>query len=78
MEPIRPNLREKILAADPSAENDINEYERLLAARFTYDPDLGPAGDVTAAAAVDVTSGRLQELRDRLTSLLPTEDWNKL
>ena len=74
MQPIRPEIREQILTADPTAEADIQEYERLLAARFTRDPDFPPAGaPATAAEAFASDQEKLSALRDRLLSLLPPE-----
>ena len=72
MEPIRPELRERILTADPTAENDIQEYERLLSLRFTRDPDF-QAPQPEALDAVDDRSERLRELRRRLAALVPDE-----
>lgn len=41
MEPLTPEVRQKILQEHPQASpDDIEEYERLLAQRFTVDPDL--------------------------------------
>lgn len=41
MEPLKPVTKENILALRPEADPaDIEEYERLLAERFTVDPDL--------------------------------------
>ncbi|HTT62979.1 MAG TPA: hypothetical protein VMG35_14095 [Bryobacteraceae bacterium] len=39
MEPLRPETRRAILNANPRAGPQIEEYERLLAERFTTDPD---------------------------------------
>lgn len=39
MEPLKPEVRAQILRDRPDAQPaDIDEYERLLAARFTQDP----------------------------------------
>jgi hypothetical protein len=73
MQPIRPEIREQILAADPTAESDIQEYERLLAARFTRDPDFPPATEPAGAERSTADQDKLRHLRDRLLSLLPPE-----
>jgi hypothetical protein len=73
MQPIRPEIRKQILAADPTAERDIQEYERLLAARFTRDPDFPAAGEPAATETDNEDRNQLSALRDRLLSLLPPE-----
>jgi hypothetical protein len=41
MEPLTPAAKRQILADNPQASTrDLQEYERLLAQRFTVDPDL--------------------------------------
>jgi hypothetical protein len=61
MEPLKPETRQQILRDRPQASPaDIDEYERLLAERFTADPDLprSPA----AARAANANEQRLGQL----------------
>jgi len=55
------------LNADPRAEPEIEEYERLLAERFTIDPD-APAAEPLEDRALEYQSReqRLQELHHKL------------
>jgi hypothetical protein len=65
MEPLKPQIKEKILDAIPDANpEEIQEYERLLAERFTVDPDLATAPD--ALDAHDAREKRLEELHKKL------------
>jgi hypothetical protein len=52
MEPLKPETKTRILQERPQASPaDIEEYERLLAERFTEDPDLPKSPAVAQAAA---------------------------
>jgi hypothetical protein len=65
MEPLKPETKTRILQERPQASpEDIEEYERLLAERFTEDPDLpmSPA----AAQAVAKREKRLELLYKKL------------
>lgn len=67
MEPLKPEVRKWILDEHPQASpEDIDEYERLLAQRFTVDPDL-PAAPAEISG-VDDDEKRLAELYDKLFS----------
>ena len=61
MEPLRPEAKRAILNATPQAEPEIDEYERLLAERFTIDPD-APAPQPGWLSSR--TSDREQRLQD--------------
>lgn len=64
MEPLKPEEKAAILAARPqAAPEDIEEYERLLNARFQQDPS-APAA-LAAPLNVDIEQ-RLQELYEKL------------
>lgn len=65
MEPINPELRRSILERVPSASpEEIDEYEQLLAERFTKDPsELRPQPE---ALAIDHAGTRLQALYEKL------------
>ena len=57
MEPLKPETKARILQEQPEATpEDIEEYERLLAERFTEDPDL-PQSPAVAKAARSVRMG---------------------
>jgi hypothetical protein len=65
MEPLKPDVKEAILRNRPqAAPEEIEEYERLLAERFTIDPDMPRAPD--AAAADQARETRLAELYQKL------------
>jgi hypothetical protein len=65
MEPLKPETKRRILQDRPQASPaDIEEYERLLAERFTEDPDL-PKSPTTARAAAN-RERRLEELYQKL------------
>lgn len=67
MEPLKPEVRKWILDEHPQASpEDIDEYERLLAQRFTVDPDLPMAPEDTRKR--DDAEERLAELHDKLFS----------
>jgi hypothetical protein len=78
MEPMDPKTKASILvnAAFDATADDVDEYERLMAERFTIDPNmpqvLPPSGD-TAAMGVDAEEGArrmtLGEIEARLTEL---------
>jgi hypothetical protein len=51
MEPLKPETKTRILNESPQeSPEDIDEYERLLAERFTEDPDLPKSPAITQAA----------------------------
>jgi hypothetical protein len=65
MEPLTPQTKQQILEDRPQASPaDIEEYERLLAERFTHDPDLPCSA--TAAEAATARDKRLEELYAKL------------
>lgn len=65
MEPLKPTRKREILQASPSATpEDIAEYEKLLAERFTVDPDL--PRDPASLNLRQRKSDRLQQLRQKL------------
>jgi hypothetical protein len=52
MEPLKPETASKILEESPeAAPEDVQEYERLLAERFTVDPDLPMAPEADSQQA---------------------------
>ena len=65
MEPLKPETKARILRERPQASPaDIEEYERLLAERFTEDPDLPKAPAV--AQVVTKRQKRLEQLYKKL------------
>ena len=65
MEPLKPEIKRQILQNRPQASPaDIEEYERLLAERFTEDPDL-PKSPAAAQAATN-REHRLEQLYAKL------------
>lgn len=67
MEPLKPETKSKILAENPqAAPEDIQEYERLLAERFTVDPDLPMAPESEAEPTPEGREQRLQYLYRKL------------
>jgi hypothetical protein len=65
MEPMKPETKSRILEERPETRpEDIEEYERLLAERFTEDPDLPKSPAVAKAAARRET--RLEQLYKEL------------
>jgi hypothetical protein len=65
MEPLKPETKRQILQNRPQASPaDIEEYERLLAERFTVDPDLPQSPGVVAA--VTQREQRLKQLHRKL------------
>ena len=65
MEPLKPETKRQILQNRPeAAPADIEEYERLLAERFTEDLDLPRSPAV--AQAVAKREKRLEELYKKL------------
>lgn len=69
MEPLKPETVRQILdlarpAAAPGVQDDLEEYERLLAERFTRDPDL-PLSP-READAVDQAEDRIAQLHQKL------------
>lgn len=68
MEPLKPETESKILEESPeAAPEDIQEYERLLAERFTVDPDLPMAPE--ADSQQEDPEERIQYLYRRLFPL---------
>lgn len=65
MEPLKPETKARILRERPQASpKDLEEYERLLAERFTEDPDLAKSPAVAQAAAK--RQKRLEQLYEKL------------
>jgi hypothetical protein len=65
MEPLKPETKARILRERPQASpEEIEEYERLLAERFTEDPDLPKSPAVAQAAAK--RQKRLEQLYEKL------------
>jgi hypothetical protein len=65
MEPLKPVRKRQILESSPSATpEEVAEYEKLLAERFTVDPDL-PRDPATLNLRQRKTD-RLRELRQKL------------
>ena len=65
MEPLKPAIKKGILQAAPTASlEDLAEYERLLAERFTVDPDL--PRDAVSSSLADRKKLRLKELHRKL------------
>jgi hypothetical protein len=68
MEPLKPELKERVLALRPEADPaDLDEYERLLAERFAADPDQAPAPHPEALMEdKESAESRLAELYEKL------------
>ena len=65
MEPLKPETKKRILKERPQASSeDIEEYERLLAERFTEDPNL-PKSPTHAQSAMK-REKRLEQLYKKL------------
>jgi len=65
MEPLKPETKKLILDTNPNAApEDIEEYERLLAERFTVDPDLPKSPE--HAILHEAREARLAELHKKL------------
>jgi len=65
MEPLKPETKKRILKERPQASaEDIEEYERLLAERFTEDPNLPKSP--TLAQAATKREKRLEQLYKKL------------
>ncbi len=65
MEPLKPETKARILRERPQASPaEIDEYERLLAERFTEDRDLPKAPAFAQAAAK--RQQRLEQLYEKL------------
>lgn len=67
MEPLKPEVKQQILANRPqAAPQDIEEYERLLAERFTSDPNAPSASALPPGAPQAIcASERLCDSRAR-------------
>lgn len=65
MEPMKPDLKARILEENPQAQpGDVEEYELLLSRRFTIDPDLPTVpGEESEAERIE---SRLAELHQKL------------
>lgn len=74
MEPLKPEVRESVLALRPEADPaDLEEYERLLAERFAVDPDQAPAAQPEALMEeTDGVGSRLRELYEKLFGQEPS------
>jgi hypothetical protein len=67
MEPLKPSRKLEILQASPTATPaEIAEYEKLLAERFTVDPDLP-----RDAAALDLRKDKIDRLKQLRQKLFP-------
>jgi len=70
MEPIKPEVKERVLREQPQATpEEIEEYEKLLAQRFTSDPDFQPTpAPIPSALLAPDQQGeqRLLELQRKL------------
>lgn len=72
MEPLKPENKQAILSSRPQASPaDIEEYERLLAARFAQNPlpaapQAAPRAGPLAANSSQAREARLAELHARL------------
>ena len=67
--PVKPEVRDSLLQNNPqAAPQDIDEYERLLAERFTIDPDLSPEPAPTAGG-----TNQEERLRELYQKLFPAE-----
>jgi hypothetical protein len=65
MEPLKPETKTRILKERPEASpEEIEEYERLLAERFTEDPDLPRSPAISQATAK--REKRLEQLYKKL------------
>ncbi len=65
MEPLKQSRKDEILNGSPGAtSSDIAEYEKLLAERFTVDPDV--ARNPNSQGLADAKSSRLKQLRQKL------------
>ena len=65
MEPLKPQTKRQMLAASPAATpQEIAEYQKLLAERFTVDPDLPRSPE--SLGLHQRKSDRLKELRRKL------------
>ena len=70
MSPLTKEEREAILRSHPNAEpgtinNDIDEYESLVAMRFAQDPSRAPAAQPLVRGSMNAKS-RLAELHEKL------------
>ncbi|PYS25026.1 MAG: hypothetical protein DMF72_02990 [Acidobacteria bacterium] len=67
MEPLKPEIKENLLAIRPEADPaDLEEYERLLAERFATDPDRAAAPESKELRDSQSSEERLAELFHRL------------
>ena len=65
MEPLKPEVKNALLKNSPQASpQDVEEYQRLLAERFTIDPDL-PGAPETMTQGISRET-RLAELYRKL------------
>jgi hypothetical protein len=71
MEPLKPESVRDLLANAQAAPGDVEEYERLLAERFTRDPDLPQ--DALESARIDTRHARLDELYRKLYPSGPSQ-----
>lgn len=75
MEPLKPRAKEELLKKPQASPQDVEEYEKLLSARFTTDPNPDPRIQPVAApspAAVGKSSEtRLKDLYKKLYGKVP-------
>jgi hypothetical protein len=68
MEPLKPEVKRFVLENNPQASpEEMEEYERLLAERFTRDPDVAASPTAEAASA---SEERLNHLYQKLFGFL--------
>ncbi len=66
MEPLKPESVREILKRPAVAPADVEEYERLLAERFTVDPNRPRVAAAPPGLARDPREVRLEELHRKL------------
>lgn len=68
MEPLKPEVKQDILNANPAADAaDLHDYEQLLAKRFTMDPDQPlPAQDAAVGGAQPTLEQELKRLHEKI------------
>ncbi|GAA0750360.1 hypothetical protein LRH25_20265 [Ideonella azotifigens] len=73
MQPLKPDDKKDILTANPAADAvDLQDYEELLARRFTMDPDQPlPAQDPSAGAVPPTLEQELKRLHDKIYNRKP-------
>jgi hypothetical protein len=73
MQPLKPDDKKDILNANPAADAvDLQEYEQLLAKRFTMDPDQPlPAQDPAIGGAQPTLEQELKRLHEKIFNRKP-------